>query len=167
MVWAQMGSYKQLQFEYVSFFILATATYATKPNITRTMTETRPLLQRFVVLSNQRRTALLLLSAIAILILCIILLFSYKIELSQYLPSSAAETTEVPSWAYSVFDETNSNDSISSKKKDSNNVISSPSSPACKPHFQLASSNGNWTNRKFKRLYFYHSRKAGVRYYQY
>ena len=130
------------------------------------MAETQPLLPRFV-LSNQRRTALLLLSAIAILILCIIL-FSYKIELSQYLPSSAAETTEVPSWAYSVFDdETNSNDSISSKKKGSNNVILSPSSPACKPHFQLASSNGNWTNRKFKRLYFYHARKAGVRYYQY
>ena len=129
------------------------------------MAETQPLLPRFV-LSNQRRTALLLLSAIAIL--CIIL-FSYKIELGQYLPSSATETTEVPSWAYSVFDETNSNDSISSKKKDSNNVISSPSSPACKPHFQLASSNGYWTNsttKKFKRLYFYHSRKAGVRYYQ-
>ena len=125
------------------------------------MAETQPLLPRFV-LSNQRRTSLL--SAIAIL--CIIL-FSYKIELGQYLPSSATETTEVPSWAYSVFDETNSNDSISSKKKDSNNVISSPSSPACKPHFQLASSNGNWTNRKFKRLYFYHSRKAGVRYYLY
>ena len=128
------------------------------------MAETQPLLPR-LVLSNQRRTSLL--SAIAIL--CIIL-FSYKIELSQYLPSSATETTEVPSWAYSVFDETNSNDSISSKKKDSNNVISSPSSPACKPHFQLASSNGYWTNRttkKFKRLYFYHSRKAGVRYYQY
>ena len=126
------------------------------------MAETQPLLPRFV-LSNQRRTALLLLSAIAIL--CIIL-FSYKIELGQYLPSSATETTEVPSWVYSVCDETNSDDSISSKKKDSN-VISSPSSPACKPHFQLASSNGYWTNRKFKRLYFYHARKAGVRYYQY
>ena len=131
------------------------------------MTETQPRLPRFVMLSNQRRTSLL--SAIAIL-LCIIILFSYKIELSQYLPSSATETTEVPSWAYSVFDETNENDSISSKKKDSNNVISSPSSPACKPHFQLALSSGHWTNsttKKFKRLYFYHSRKAGVRYYQY
>ena len=37
-----------------------------------------------------------------------------------------------------------------------------PSSPVCKPHFQLALSNGTWTSTiKFKRLYFYHSRKAG------
>jgi len=36
------------------------------------------------------------------------------------------------------------------------------SSPVCKPHFQLALPNGTWTtNIKFKRLYFYHSRKAG------
>eukprot|EP01083_Nonionella_stella_P310290 1101893_1 len=36
------------------------------------------------------------------------------------------------------------------------------SSPACKPHFRLALPDGNWTNAtKFKRLYFYHARKAG------
>ena len=36
-------------------------------------------------------------------------------------------------------------------------------SPACRPHFQVALPDGNWTNAtKFKRLYFYHARKAGV-----
>ena len=36
-------------------------------------------------------------------------------------------------------------------------------SPVCQPHFQLALPNGSWTNAtKFKRLYFYHVRKAGV-----
>lgn len=34
------------------------------------------------------------------------------------------------------------------------------SSPACKPHFNLVTNHG-WNNEtKFKRLYFYHSRKA-------
>lgn len=33
-------------------------------------------------------------------------------------------------------------------------------SPACHPHFNFASSSGWNTNAKFKRLYFYHSRKA-------
>ena len=37
------------------------------------------------------------------------------------------------------------------------------SSPACRPHFRLALPDGNWTQTiKFKRLYFYHARKAGV-----
>ncbi len=36
-------------------------------------------------------------------------------------------------------------------------------SPSCKPHFDLALPDGHWTrSTKFKRLYFYHSRKAGV-----
>ncbi|KAL9187203.1 hypothetical protein ACHAXT_010923 [Thalassiosira profunda] len=38
------------------------------------------------------------------------------------------------------------------------------SSPACKPHFQMALSDGNWTDSGsaiFSRLYFYHVRKAG------
>mmetsp|Transcript_2886 Transcript_2886/g.5851 ORF Transcript_2886/g.5851 Transcript_2886/m.5851 type:complete len:367 (-) Transcript_2886:246-1346(-) len=35
-------------------------------------------------------------------------------------------------------------------------------SPACHPHFNVALPNGGWTNTtKFKRLYFYHARKAG------
>jgi len=37
-------------------------------------------------------------------------------------------------------------------------------SPACHPHFQVASSNTTWpwsNVQKFKRLYFYHARKAG------
>lgn len=35
-------------------------------------------------------------------------------------------------------------------------------SPACKPHFKLALPNGKWSNAtKFKRIYFYHARKAG------
>ena len=36
-------------------------------------------------------------------------------------------------------------------------------SPSCRPHFDLALPDGNWTrSTKFKRIYFYHSRKAGV-----
>ncbi|KAL3791687.1 hypothetical protein HJC23_003944 [Cyclotella cryptica] len=42
-------------------------------------------------------------------------------------------------------------------------------SPACEPHFDLATAVNTWDNEtKFKRLYFYHSRKAGgssLRYY--
>ena len=35
-------------------------------------------------------------------------------------------------------------------------------SPACNPHFKLALPNGKWSNAtKFKRIYFYHARKAG------
>ncbi len=38
-----------------------------------------------------------------------------------------------------------------------------PASPACEPHFRVALSDGTWTEApKFKRLYFYHARKAGV-----
>ena len=39
-------------------------------------------------------------------------------------------------------------------------------SPACRPHFRLALPDGKtWTtSTKFTRLYFYHVRKAGVRY---
>ena len=38
-----------------------------------------------------------------------------------------------------------------------------PSSPACEPHFRVALPNGKWSERtRFKRLYFYHARKAGV-----
>lgn len=36
-------------------------------------------------------------------------------------------------------------------------------SPSCRPHFDVASPDGNWTREpRFKRLYFYHTRKAGV-----
>jgi len=35
-------------------------------------------------------------------------------------------------------------------------------SPACRPHYKVALSDGSWTtNVKFKRIYFYHARKAG------
>ena len=41
---------------------------------------------------------------------------------------------------------------------------SSSSSPACRLHFRAALPGGGWTDGiKFKRLYFYHVRKAGVR----
>ena len=37
-----------------------------------------------------------------------------------------------------------------------------PVSPACHPHFHLALPNYQWSNStKFKRIYFYHARKAG------
>jgi len=45
-----------------------------------------------------------------------------------------------------------------------NNYNANPNlpSPACHPHFQLALPNGKWGNgTKFKRIYFYHARKAG------
>lgn len=41
---------------------------------------------------------------------------------------------------------------------------SSQPSPACHPHLDLPSSTSSWTwngDRKFKRIYFYHARKAG------
>lgn len=47
--------------------------------------------------------------------------------------------------------------------KKSVNTMTSVLSPACRPHFQLALPDGNWTNStKFTRIYFYHVRKAGV-----
>lgn len=114
------------------------------------------------------RTAIL--STIVLLLCCIIIFSLYQIELSQYLPPSsltrATKSKEVvvlpPSWAYSVFD---NDETPTSTIKEEERSLSS--SPACKPHFKLVLPNGNWTNenstaKKFKRLYFYHSRKAGV-----
>ena len=50
------------------------------------------------------------------------------------------------------------------KLPSSSSSSSSSSSPACRPHFRLALPGGGWTDKtKFKRLYFYHVRKAGVR----
>jgi hypothetical protein len=47
--------------------------------------------------------------------------------------------------------------------KQSVNTMTSVSSPACRPHFQVALPDGKWTNStKFTRIYFYHVRKAGV-----
>jgi len=41
--------------------------------------------------------------------------------------------------------------------------IATLASPACEPHFRVALPDGSWTEAsKFTRLYFYHSRKAGV-----
>lgn len=41
--------------------------------------------------------------------------------------------------------------------------VSRHRSPACHPHFDLAASSGGWARNgtKFKRIYFYHARKAG------
>ena len=50
------------------------------------------------------------------------------------------------------------------KLPSSSSSSSSSSSPACRPHYRLALPGGGWTDKtKFKRLYFYHVRKAGVR----
>lgn len=82
-----------------------------------------------------------------------------KLGLNQYFITN--KEVNIPSWAISVFDEQSS--SIASTVEKSGSIIS----PACKPHFNLALSNGNWTSTtKFKRLYFYHVRKAGVSYYK-
>ncbi|KAL7526184.1 hypothetical protein ACHAWF_001667 [Thalassiosira exigua] len=43
-----------------------------------------------------------------------------------------------------------------------NSTDSAPVSPVCHPHFNLALPNNRWSNTtKFKRIYFYHARKAG------
>lgn len=52
-------------------------------------------------------------------------------------------------------------DEVSTKSSLSEAEI--PVSPACKPHFRVALPDGGWTEAfQFRRLYFYHSRKAGV-----
>ena len=116
------------------------------------MTSSRP---RLLTLRAQ------LLSLLAIIItLCILLtwLVYTKLGLNQYFISN--KDVNVPSWATSVFDEQSSS-SIASIEKSSSSITS----PACKPHFKLALSDGNWSSTtKFKRLYFYHVRKAGVSY---
>lgn len=56
-----------------------------------------------------------------------------------------------------------SNDHYSAFSSPAAAEISTPSNPACEPHFRVAQRNGGWAEApKFKRLYFYHSRKAGV-----
>ena len=51
----------------------------------------------------------------------------------------------------------------SSKDQSLSRISQQSLSPACHPHFKVSLPNGNWTtNVKFKRIYFYHSRKAGV-----
>ena len=103
------------------------------------------------------RTQLLSLLAI-IITLCILLtwLVYTRIGLNQYFVTN--KEVNIPSWATSVFDEQSI--AISSTEKSSSTI-----SPACNPHFKLALSDGNWSNTtKFKRLYFYHVRKAGVSY---
>jgi len=110
------------------------------------MTVSRPRLYKL-------RTQLLSLLAI-IITLCILLtwLVYTKLGLNQYFITN--KDVNIPSWANSVFDE----QSIA-KSSSRSSIIS----PACKPHFNLALSNGNWSSTtKFKRLYFYHVRKAGV-----
>ena len=60
----------------------------------------------------------------------------------------------------SKFNTNNSNVEDSSSDEEESDVVGSPS---CKPHFNLALPDGNWTNvTKFKRLYFYHAQNAGV-----
>jgi len=111
------------------------------------MTSSRPRLHTL-------RTQLLSLLAI-IITLCILLtwLVYSNFGLNQYFITN--KEVNVPSWATSVFDEQSS----SSIAKSSSSITS----PACKPHFNLALSDGNWSSTtKFKRLYFYHVRKAGV-----
>lgn len=69
------------------------------------------------------------------------------------------------------FHSTNSSSSLGSAKWEtpasSSSSVSAklvaPVSPACEPHFRVALPDGSWTEKsKFKRLYFYHARKAGV-----
>mmetsp|Transcript_13910 Transcript_13910/g.30325 ORF Transcript_13910/g.30325 Transcript_13910/m.30325 type:complete len:746 (+) Transcript_13910:15-2252(+) len=72
---------------------------------------------------------------LAVIVLVFILLFWDKVELSHYLQLEKLSPTR------------------------NNKILSSP---ACRPHFQLALPDGNWSDTtKFKRLYFYHARKAG------
>jgi len=104
------------------------------------------------------RTQLLSLLAI-IITLCILLtwLVYTKLGLNQYFITN--KDVNIPSWANSVFDEQRSSSSIANIESSSSSIIS----PACKPHFKLALPDDNWSSTtRFKRLYFYHVRKAGV-----
>ena len=117
------------------------------------MTSSRPRLRTL-------RTQLLSLLAI-IITLCMLLtwLVYTKFGLNQYFVTN--KEVNIPSWATSVFHESSISIASTEKKKSGSSSIS----PACKPHFKLALSNGNWSSAtKFKRLYFYHVRKAGVSY---
>lgn len=86
--------------------------------------------------------------AIRVLLLLGISCYSvYRLELSHYLITSneASSFTSLERYRYNGY------------------VPALHPSPACRPHFQMALPNGQWTNgTKFTRLYFYHVRKAGV-----
>ena len=62
---------------------------------------------------------------------------------------------------WSKFNINNSNVKDSSSDGEYTDVTQG--SPSCRPHFNLALPDGNWTNAtKFKRLYFYYAQNAGV-----
>ena len=61
--------------------------------------------------------------------------------------------------AESIIDDRNSNHAMAPSSTHDHISIKSP---ACHPHFKLALPDGQWSNiKRFKRIYFYHARKAG------
>lgn len=70
---------------------------------------------------------------------------------------------DVSSRIKSILEETSSSTGSSSNQKvEANGIKSSSASPACHPHFNVALPKHKWNNTtKFKRIYFYHARKAG------
>ncbi len=91
-------------------------------------------------------------SSIRVLPLLVFCLGSvYRLELSRYLNTSNDKSFLPPSEI---------------KYHHNGDTGSLLPSPACRPHYQVALPNGEWTNStKFRRLYFYHVRKAGVRFF--
>lgn len=103
-----------------------------------------------------------LLSLLAILIsLCIILSCTLwrKLNLQRYFGTNTRkQKIDVP-----IILSLNEEEEKGTKKLQPK-ADTGGSSPACRPHFQLALPDGKWSDSiKFKRLYFYHVRKAGVR----
>ena len=103
-----------------------------------------------------------LLSLLAILIsLCIILSCTLwrKLNLQRYFGTNTRkQKIDVP-----IILSLNEEEEKGTKKLQPK-ADTGRSSPACRPHFQLALPDGKWSDSiKFKRLYFYHVRKAGVR----
>ena len=122
--------------------------------------------------SIQRRRRPLL-SLLAILIsLCIILsyLLWRKLNLRQYFVTTNTRKqirNDVPIILnFGTEEEEEEEGTKKLQYEEEADTTSRRSSPACKPHFQLALPDGKWSDSiKFKRLYFYHVRKAGVRFF--
>lgn len=124
-------------------------------------------------------------AVLAVLVLVAGSLSRDKVDLSRYLPrgdvySETASTLETNNATVSktrrmsAGNATNATVPSSSSSRavegSTNGGSTDPdpgrmTSPAsCRPHFRAALPDGGWTSDvKFKRLYFYHTRKAGVR----
>lgn len=86
----------------------------------------------------------------------------FDIDIDDDLDESTEYEEYVTSEIADIFSLDKTNPSTVDESEVLNQNNESPASPACHPHFQLALPGGQWTNeKKFKRIYFYHARKAG------